>query len=56
LIIEGDGWCLKPGLQREAMEREYRSFLNYIKDPEEGIRAVGVELTEAACHTARRSA
>jgi hypothetical protein len=36
LIIEGDGWCLKPGLQREAMEREYRSFLNYIKDPEEG--------------------
>jgi hypothetical protein len=28
---------------REAMERDYRSFLNYIKDPEEGIRAVGEE-------------
>ena len=25
------------------MERDYRSFLNYIKDPEEGIRAVGEE-------------
>ena len=34
LIIEGDGWRLKPGPQREAMEREYRSYLDYIKDPE----------------------
>ncbi len=34
LIIEGDGWRLKPGPQREAMEREYKSFLDYIKDPE----------------------
>jgi cation diffusion facilitator CzcD-associated flavoprotein CzcO len=25
---------LKPGPQREAMEREYKSFLDYVKDPE----------------------
>ena len=34
MINEGDGWRLKPGPQREAMEREYRSYLDYIKDPE----------------------
>src|SRR6266852_1203946 len=34
LINEGDRWRLEPGPQREAMEREYESFLDYIKDPE----------------------
>jgi cation diffusion facilitator CzcD-associated flavoprotein CzcO len=34
MINEGDAWRLYPGPQREAMEREYRSFLDYIKDPE----------------------
>jgi len=34
MIIEGDAWRLKPGPQREAMEREYTSFLDYIRDPE----------------------
>jgi cation diffusion facilitator CzcD-associated flavoprotein CzcO len=34
MINEGDEWRLKPGPQREAMEREYASFLDYIKDPE----------------------
>jgi cation diffusion facilitator CzcD-associated flavoprotein CzcO len=33
-INEGDVWRLKPGPQREAMEREYRSFLEIIRDPE----------------------
>jgi len=32
-IIEGDAWRLKPGPQREAMEREYRSYLDVIRDP-----------------------
>ena len=35
LIIEADHWRLKPGPQREAMEREYKNpILNAIKDPE----------------------
>jgi cation diffusion facilitator CzcD-associated flavoprotein CzcO len=33
-IIDGDRWRLKPGPQREAMEREYESYLDCIKDPE----------------------
>ena len=33
-INEGDSWRLKPGPQREAMEREFRSYLDYINDPE----------------------
>ena len=33
-IIEGDAWRLKPGPQREAMEREFRSYLDVIRDPE----------------------
>src|SRR5208282_5325762 len=34
LIIEGDRWRLQPGPQREAMEREYQSYLDYIEAPE----------------------
>ena len=34
MINEGDAWRLYPGPQREAMEREYRSYLDYIKDPD----------------------
>src|SRR5580700_5239473 len=34
MINEGDSWRLKPGPQREAMEREYKSYLDYVKDPE----------------------
>jgi cation diffusion facilitator CzcD-associated flavoprotein CzcO len=34
LIIQADHWRLKPGPQREAMEREYRNYLNAIRDPE----------------------
>ena len=34
LINEGDRWRLEPGPPREEMEREYRSFLDCIKDPE----------------------
>ncbi len=34
MINEGDSWRLRPGPQREAMEREYRSYLDLIKDPE----------------------
>ena len=34
MINEGDRWRLEPGPQREAMEREYQSFLDYIKDPD----------------------
>jgi cation diffusion facilitator CzcD-associated flavoprotein CzcO len=34
MINEGDAWRLYPGAQREAMESEYRSYLDYIKDPE----------------------
>src|SRR5258708_4159052 len=34
MINEGDAWRLYPGPQRQAMEREYESFLDYIKDPE----------------------
>ena len=34
MINEGDAWRLYPGQQREAMEREYETFLDYIKDPE----------------------
>jgi hypothetical protein len=34
VINEGDAWRLYPGAQREAMESEYRSYLDYIKDPE----------------------
>ena len=33
-INEFDHWRLKPGPQREAMEREYRSYLDIIQDPE----------------------
>jgi cation diffusion facilitator CzcD-associated flavoprotein CzcO len=33
-IIDNDRWRLEPGPQREAMEREYRSYLDGIKDPE----------------------
>jgi cation diffusion facilitator CzcD-associated flavoprotein CzcO len=33
-INEFDRWRLYPGKQREAMEAEYRSFLDHIKDPE----------------------
>jgi cation diffusion facilitator CzcD-associated flavoprotein CzcO len=33
-INETDVWRLYPGPQREAMEREYRSYLDYIRDPE----------------------
>jgi cation diffusion facilitator CzcD-associated flavoprotein CzcO len=34
MINEGDAWRLYPGAQRQAMETEYRSYLDYIKDPE----------------------
>ena len=34
MINESDAWRLYPGPQREAMEREYRSYLDFIKDPE----------------------
>ena len=34
LINEGDRWRLKPGAQREAMEREFAGYLDVIKDPE----------------------
>ncbi len=34
LINETDRWRLKPRPQREAMEREYQSYLDHIKDPE----------------------
>ncbi len=34
MIIEVDQWRLKPGPQREAMEREYKGYLNAIRDPE----------------------
>jgi cation diffusion facilitator CzcD-associated flavoprotein CzcO len=34
MINEGDSWRLKPGRQREATEREYKSYLDYVKDPE----------------------
>ena len=33
-INEFDRWRLDPGPQREAMEREYKSYLDCIKDPE----------------------
>lgn len=33
-IIEADHWRLKPGPQRQAMEREYKKYLDVIKDPE----------------------
>jgi cation diffusion facilitator CzcD-associated flavoprotein CzcO len=33
-IIKGDAWRLRPGPQREAMEKEFRSYLEVIKDPE----------------------
>ena len=33
-INEGDRWRLEPGPQREAMEREFRSYLDCIKDSE----------------------
>jgi cation diffusion facilitator CzcD-associated flavoprotein CzcO len=33
-INEMDRWRLKPGPQREAMEQEFRGYLNVIKDPE----------------------
>jgi cation diffusion facilitator CzcD-associated flavoprotein CzcO len=32
-IIEADTWRLRPGPQREAMEREFRSYLDVIRDP-----------------------
>ena len=34
LINESDRWRLEPGPQREAMEREYETYLDCIKDPE----------------------
>ncbi len=33
-INESDRWRLEPGPKREAMEREYQSYLECIKDPE----------------------
>jgi cation diffusion facilitator CzcD-associated flavoprotein CzcO len=33
-INEFDSWRLKPGPQREAMEREFRSYLDIVRDPE----------------------
>lgn len=33
-ICETDQWRLKPGPQREAMEREFRSYLDAVTDPE----------------------
>jgi cation diffusion facilitator CzcD-associated flavoprotein CzcO len=33
LINDMDQWRLKPGPQREAMEREFRGYLDIIKDP-----------------------
>jgi cation diffusion facilitator CzcD-associated flavoprotein CzcO len=33
-INESDRWRLEPGPQREAMEREFESYLDCIKDPE----------------------
>jgi len=33
-IIKGDAWRLKPGPERDAMEREFRSYLDVIRDPE----------------------
>ena len=34
MINEGDAWRLYPGPQRDAMEREYGSYLDCIEDPE----------------------
>lgn len=34
LIIEADQWRLKPGPQRDAMECEFKSYLDIVKDPE----------------------
>ncbi|MGZ5897639.1 MAG: flavin-containing monooxygenase, partial [Xanthobacteraceae bacterium] len=34
MIIDADGWRLRPGPQRDAMEREYKGYLNAIRDPE----------------------
>lgn len=34
MINEGDAWRLYPGQQREAMEAEYRTYLDHIKDPD----------------------
>ena len=34
LINESDRWRLVPGPQREAMEREFRSYLDIVEDPE----------------------
>ncbi|HVG50179.1 MAG TPA: NAD(P)/FAD-dependent oxidoreductase [Xanthobacteraceae bacterium] len=34
MIIKMDAWRLKPGPAREAMEREYKGYLDVIKDPE----------------------
>jgi cation diffusion facilitator CzcD-associated flavoprotein CzcO len=34
MIIAGDQWRLKPGPARKAMEHEYRSYLDAIRDPE----------------------
>jgi cation diffusion facilitator CzcD-associated flavoprotein CzcO len=33
-IIKGDAWRLKPGPQRQAMEKEFRSYLDVIRDPD----------------------
>ena len=33
-IIKGDRWRLKPGAAREAMQREFASYLDAIEDPE----------------------
>src|SRR5205823_1644988 len=34
LINEMDHWRLKPGPLRDAMEREFKGYLDIIKDPE----------------------
>ena len=33
-IIEADQWRLKPGPQRDAMQRDFKSYLDVIRDPE----------------------
>ena len=33
-IIKGDAWRLKPGPQRDAMQAEFRTYLDAVKDPE----------------------
>ena len=33
-IIKGDAWRLKPGPERDAMQAQYRAYLEHVRDPE----------------------